>query len=121
LESGTAGYVGGWYWFLCMSENGELIYMNPDYNVCYLYTDLIVIDKPQLQVYPNPAKNMLLIENKANIIIQSITITNMNGQVIKQFVTDNSKLDITDINSGTYFLKICCEKGDLIKKIVIEK
>jgi hypothetical protein len=121
LESGTAGYVGGWYWFLCMSENGELIYMNPDYNVCYLYTGLIDNSKPQLQIYPNPAQNILTIENKENVIIQSITLTNMNGQIIKQFVTDSAKLDISDINSGTYFLKICCEKGDLIKKIVIEK
>jgi len=121
LESGTAGYVGGWNWFLCMSENGELIYMNPDYDFCYLYTGLIDNSKPQLQIYPNPAKNILTIENKENVIIQSITLTNMNGQIIKQFATDSATLDITDINSGTYFLKISCENGDLMNKIVIEK
>lgn len=118
--SGSAFVVGGWYWFLCMSENGELIYMNPNYESCYLITDINEIEKSSLKVFPNPTRNTLSIENTENIEIESISLLNVNGQIIKQFELNNTRLDISNISSGYYILKISHEKGVFTKKLIVK-
>jgi hypothetical protein len=118
--SGSAFIVGGWYWFLCMSENGELIYMNPNYESCYLITDINEIEKTILKVFPNPTKNTLTIENIEHIEIESISLLNTNGQIIKQFDSKNTQLDLSNISSGLFLLKISYNNGELIEKILIE-
>lgn len=120
-NSGMAQAVGGWSWLLCMSESGELIYMNPNYNLCYLTsTSINESDKSIFQIYPNPTKDILIIENIENLNIESISILNIAGHVIKTFDPTETKLDISNINSGIVLLKISSEKGDIIKKIIIE-
>jgi hypothetical protein len=118
--SGSSTIVGGWYRFLCMSENGELVYRNPNYESCYLITIIKNTDEPIIKIYPNPAQNLLRIENIMNIEIKSISLTNTAGQIIKQFDSGETQLDVTNINSGLYFLKIAYKKGVLVEKIMIE-
>lgn len=118
--SGSAFLVGGWYRFLCMSENGELIYMNPNYESCYLITGINEIEKQLVNIYPNPAKNILVIENNKHIGIESISIIHINGQLIKHFDSKKTQLDISEFPSGLYVLKISYKNGELTKKIIIE-
>lgn len=118
--SGSAFVVGGWYWFLCMSENGELIYMNPNYESCYLITDINEIEKSSLKVFPNPTINTLSIENIENIEIESISLLNVKGQIIKQFDSNNTRLDISNISSGYYILKISHKNGVFTKKLIVK-
>ncbi len=120
-NSGMAQAVGGWSWLLCMSELEELIYMNPNYNTCYLVSTAIKeSDKLLFQVYPNPTKDILIIENIEKVNIESISILNISGQIIKHFDHGESQLDISDIDAGIVLLKISTENGDIIKKIMIE-
>lgn len=72
-------------------------------------------------IFPIPTSDFLRIENKKNLEIESIIITNINGQIIKQFDSSINQLNVSDLTSGIYFLKIISEKGELIKKIIIEK
>jgi len=118
--SGSASVVGGWFRLLCMSENQELIYTNPNYESCYLITSINKIDKPIIQIYPNPAKNLLRIENIKNIEIESMSLTNMNGQIIKEFDSKKTQLNISEIASGLYFLKISYKNGEFTEKLMIE-
>lgn len=118
--SGTSTITGGWYELLCMSENEELMYQNPDYESCYLVTKVNEIDNPKFQIYPNPTKDQLTIRNIYNEKIESITLSNANGQVIKHFNSKNTQFDISDISSGIYFLKIGFDKGESIQKVIIE-
>ena len=112
--------IGGWSWFLCMSDYGELIYMNPNYESCYLITGINEIDNPIINIYPNPAKESLHIKNNQKIEITSIKIVNANGQIIKHFDSRKTHLDISEICSGLYFLEISYKNGQLIKKVIIE-
>ena len=120
LESGTANFSGGWRWFLCMSENGELIYMNPNYESCYLITEINEVNKPKLKIFPNPTKNILTIENIKSMEIESISLSNINGQIIKQFGTDKNQIDLSEISSGFYLLKISYKNGEFTDKVIIE-
>ncbi len=118
--SGSVNIVGGWFWFLCMSENGELIYRNPNYETCYLMTGISETNKPVIQIYPNPMKNNFRVENISNIEIESISLININGQITKQFDSKKTQFDISKISSGLYFLKISYKNGELIEKVIIE-
>lgn len=117
---GSVLFVGGWTWYLCMSENGELIFMNPNYESCYLITEVSENNEPMIQVYPNPTKSLIILENIDNIEIESITLTNLKGQLIKQFNSKKTKLDISEISPGLYFLGIEYQNGFLTKKLLIE-
>ncbi len=74
----------------------------------------------ELNIYPVPANGVLMIENINNFEIKKIALTNVNGQLIKQFNAEKTQLDISEISSGLYFLKIFTNKGELIKKFIIE-
>lgn len=120
LESGTAGYVGGWYWCLCMSQNGELIYMYPNYNACYLIsTGIDEINGNELEIYPNPTSHILTLKFPNPARIESISITDLKGQKIRN-LEYSKEIDLTGIPSGIYLLKLNLDNGELMKKIVIK-
>jgi len=64
-----------------------------------------------LKVYPNPAQNELYIRNKALYADGQTTdykIYNLNGRILRQFSSqlNLSKINISDLNKGIYFIKI---------------
>ena len=71
------------------------------------------------KVYPNPVKNLLLISNKNNSKIQSAEISNMLGQTFQMSINNNN-IDVSDLKSGSYMLKIISEKGTSNTKFIKE-
>ncbi len=74
----------------------------------------------KLNIYPIPANDILRVENINKIEIKTISLTSVNGQVIKQFDAQKTQLDISDISSGFYLLKISSKNGVITKKLLIE-
>jgi hypothetical protein len=120
LEPGTATVDGGGFWFLCMKENGEIIYMNPNYNNCFLITGIAEMNNSLIQVYPNPAKDIIRITNIDNIQIESISLFDLKGQKLREFEKTETELDISGISTGIYLLKLTYENRKEIRKIMIE-
>ncbi len=121
LQSGSSMVVGWYTRFLCMSEDGELIYMNPDYSSCYLVsTNIEEIHYSRIQVYPNPTKDIIHIKNSENVKIESISIIDLNGQNLLEFEKDRNELDLSGLSSGIYLLKLTYQKGEVYRKIIIE-
>jgi hypothetical protein len=116
---GSAFIVGGWYWFLCMSVDENLIYLNPNYESCYLITGINEIENTGIQIYPNPAHNFLRIENSKDIMVESISITNINGQIIEHFEPEQTHINTSGIPPGLYLLKIAYANGILIEKVIL--
>ena len=70
-----------------------------------------VFGSTDIQLYPNPAGDVLHI--MANITLQSVTITNLLGQVVYSFAGDNSMqatINIRQLSKGIYFVKINNER-----------
>ncbi|MCD4732210.1 MAG: T9SS type A sorting domain-containing protein [Bacteroidales bacterium] len=121
LQSGTANYVGGWDWLSCMTKNGELVYMNPNINSCYLISTGIEETKnSKIVFYPIPAKNKLFFENPGNFKIESISIIDLTGQKIKEFERNKTEFDLYGISAGIYILNLTHENGEIFKKIMIK-
>ena len=71
------------------------------------------------KIYPNPVKNLLSISNKNNIQIQSAEISNMLGQTLQMSINNNN-IDVSDLKSGNYMLKIVSDKGISNTKFIKE-
>jgi hypothetical protein len=71
-------------------------------------------------IYPNPAKDVLKIDNVNNA---DIYIYNTIGQMVKRFsnVVGNTEINISDLNNGMYIVRIQKEKSIQTKKIQIIK
>ncbi len=69
-------------------------------------------------LYPNPAKDALHIHSKQGIPISSIEVYNQLGQIVLAVPTEVSLVDVSNLASGTYFVKINTEKGSANTKFV---
>lgn len=87
-----------------------------------LDVDTNTISSNEFSLYPNPTKGLVSISN-SSALINSIEITDLNGRVVKS-ITDASNLNvevnISDLSSGVYMMKIVSEKGTITKKVIKE-
>jgi hypothetical protein len=121
MQSGHAGYVGGWTWFLCMKENDTLVYMNPDYTSCYIIsTGMDESRAVRISLYPDPANDFLIIENPGNLNIGLMTIIGFDGRSVLELVPGGHCVDISGVHPGIYLVKVVCENDVFVRKIVIE-
>ena len=73
-------------------------------------------------VYPNPTKNVVNITNSSSQI-STIEITDLNGRVVKQnnfSNTTDAQINISDLSTGVYMMKIISDNGTTTKKIIKE-
>ncbi|QHI36628.1 Internalin-J [Kordia antarctica] len=74
-------------------------------------------------MYPNPTKNTLNLKLKKNIAISSFTVYNMFGQKVKTIPYRNTELtsiDVTDLKTGQYFIRIATDKTVLTARFIKE-
>lgn len=71
-------------------------------------------------VYPNPVKNLLTVETNQNGRVSSIGIYNQLGQLVLAVpeLANISKVDVSSLSSGNYFLKINSDKGTSNAKFI---
>lgn len=72
-----------------------------------------------LSIYPNPAKNNIYITFEGDYSLQIFTLS---GQKLyeKQNLKNTSILNIRDLQSGLYILKVNTTQGILVKKLIIQ-
>ena len=97
---------------LLANANATLsILSNSDFNVTTL----------NFSVSPNPANDFINISNTDNILVSGISITDLNGRVVKQnsYVNiSDIQVNVSDLASGMYMMTITSDKGTFTKKIV---
>lgn len=73
-----------------------------------------------INISPNPVNAFVNIESE--IVMNDISIFSVNGQFIKQLspMSEKTFIDLSDLKSGVYFLKINSETGSISKRILKE-
>jgi hypothetical protein len=73
-------------------------------------------------LYPNPAKEVLNVQTKGEIGVKSVTIYNMLGQMVLAYTNSESlsALDVSQLKTGTYFIKLATDKGATFQKFIKE-
>lgn len=78
-------------------------------------------DISKFSVYPNPVDKFITVSNSDNIRYEKVTFTDVNGRIVKS-VSPNGltelEINVSDLNSGVYFLNIYTETGKATKKII---
>lgn len=76
----------------------------------------------KLNVYPNPARNVITISNDINAVISTIEMTDLNGRVVKtkDFNAATGQISVSDLSTGVYMMKIKTDQGFAVKKVVKE-
>ena len=68
-------------------------------------------------IYPNPVDNHLIIKTQENI--EEISIYNIVGLCVYHEISNISEIiDMSSLSSGTYFVEIKTDKGEIIKRII---
>ena len=73
-------------------------------------------------ISPNPANDFITLSNTDNIIVKSISMTDLNGRVVKQVSysdASNIQVNVSDLASGMYLMNITSDQGTATKKVVI--
>lgn len=82
------------------------------------------IEKQVYNIYPNPAKSFVVIQDNSDSKITNIQLYSIEGKLIKSFNNDinNSKikLDLVNIQSGIYLLNIISNSSSSVQKIIIK-
>lgn len=112
------------------TEVNRINYSYDDFTTSY-FLDNITISTPTagnpeyntvtFTAYPNPAQTELNIAQNGADAIQRISITDMNGRVVKTITpsgTEVTRANIADLSNGIYILNVATAKGSSTKKIV---
>lgn len=70
-----------------------------------------------INVYPNPVRNSLTIENANNV---NVNIYAANGQMVKTFVANGTTtVNMNDLSNGLYIVKMQGEKATRVEKVQV--
>jgi len=78
--------------------------------------DKIEISPSKITVYPNPVINKLYIDGTSKVF--EIDITNLQGQVVKSESNLTDFIDLTELKSGIYIVKIKYDGVEIIRRII---
>ena len=74
---------------------------------------------PSFNVYPNPVNDKLVIETEE--IVKEVVVYDVYGRQQDNKTTrqqGNLSVDVTNLNSGVYFVKVVTENGETVKRIL---
>ncbi|MCS4302635.1 M28 family peptidase [Chryseobacterium sp. BIGb0232] len=77
-------------------------------------------DLETVNIYPNPAKNLLTVELPQSNLPFNIELSDMTGNVLLR--TENQRnIDTTSLNKGVYMVSVKTAQNHIIKKVIIDK
>ncbi len=76
------------------------------------------IAENMLSIYPNPTADIINIDSDRLINIKNITINDNAGRVIRSINPSRTSLDVTNLQSGIYNLRVATEEKIIVKKFV---
>jgi hypothetical protein len=69
-------------------------------------------------LYPNPVKDILHIQSKSVLSIHSVSIYNLLGQVLQVVTNPTEEINVADLKTGNYLIKVITDKGTSAGKFV---
>ena len=92
-------------------------------NIELYETASLSVDKSStftLKLYPNPANNYVIVESDNSEILEISIFDTLGKNVMPNSVLKNSRLDVSSLNRGVYFMRINANSSQVTKKIIIE-
>ena len=95
-----------------------------EFNIVGIEVGVETIETTTINLYPNPTTGVLnIIQERieSGLKIEDIKIYDISGKIqrIENWRTENA-IDISHLSAGVYFVKICTEVGEMVKKVLKE-
>lgn len=90
------------------------------------FTDSIFLSNREVNlnkditIYPNPVSDILFFDRDNSVQLLAFSLFNISGSKVKEISSPFDELNLNEINAGVYLLNIKTNKGDLVKRIIIE-
>ncbi|MFT5435529.1 MAG: hypothetical protein ACI840_000162 [Ulvibacter sp.] len=119
----TASYIR----FDVLSNHGDPGNLIAFAEVAFSGTSLLSISENALSsvisLYPNPASDVITINNASNAELKEINVYDINGRLVKQLrvksiTTSNHTLDVSPLSSGIYMVHIIGNKSNTVKRLI---
>jgi len=114
-------YPGSFIWdysvyLLAFYEDSAWVWINPVFNSIWVGTEN-VMQNESIKVYPNPASNILKIDNEE---MANLEVLNLQGQIVesKMLIEKSNTLDLSNLISGVYTLRIKTDRSIVIRKLI---
>ena len=106
------------YTFTVTAEDGT----KQEYNLLVYATIKTAISEidNSIKLFPNPVSDYLYITSDYTITIETITIYDLTGKVVKQVKQPGTSVNLSDLSAGYYMLKVTTAQGDAMHKFVKE-
>lgn len=99
-----------------LQGNGEshLYYLKTSYATLGLGDN---VQASKLAVYPNPVSDQLFISSEDQKV-ENVVIYSLSGVVVKNISNEVESVDVSDLASGNYIVKLTTDQGTAVKKII---
>lgn len=98
---------------IAKSNSANLFYIKTAYATLGLSQNL---ETPKLTLYPNPVSNSLYLTS--NQKIENVLIYNITGVLVKSISNNPESIDVSNLNSGSYLVKVTTNEGSFTQKII---
>ncbi|MDI9308751.1 MAG: T9SS type A sorting domain-containing protein [Limnohabitans sp.] len=71
-----------------------------------------------IRLYPNPVNDFIKIESSNSIIINKIDVVDVSGKVLIEKTNAFEEIDMSQLSTGIYLIKINSREGAIIKKVI---
>lgn len=110
----------GQYFIFGQGNQMSLLISTPIFNN-YVFgalpLDIANFDLNQTMLYPNPVDSQLFVNSYSNTITK-IELLNSLGQIVKTVTDDFDQINLSEMASGIYFLKLYSGETSVSKKII---
>ncbi|OJX55812.1 MAG: hypothetical protein BGO88_02365 [Flavobacterium sp. 38-13] len=75
----------------------------------------------KLSVYPNPSNGIVNISSDSNVLLNNVSISDLNGRTVKSVELNgdsSAQVNISDLSAGVYMMNINSDQGSVTKKII---
>ena len=76
-----------------------------------------MLEKPPLILFPNPVKDYLSFSEK----VIGVFLYDITGRIVKKFTEINNCIDLSDLQSGTYFIEFQNKQNRIFRRIIVKK
>lgn len=130
-KDGQTNPTTAWYkdassvWHDFMWFDGPEIHVSTDIFpiVCQSTTAIEETYELNLNIFPNPASDMLNIQFSTDHVSPVVNIFNTQGQLVKSYSADNDpmiSLDISQLEAGIYFVNVVSGDKNMFQRIAVE-
>jgi chitinase len=103
-------------WDAVSSCDGNYAFADAYEEIFNVVTDVADTRKQALQVFPNPAGNFVWLKSSDEIMDEELLIFDVSGRVVlRHSYSANQAIDVSQLKTGTYFMRIGSHVNTLIK------